>query len=285
MTFAGLILVLTAAFCHAAWNVVVKRINGGPELIWLFSAIALVIYAPAAIYVVVVERPVFGAREIGFICGSTVLHLGYFLLLQRGYRWGDLSLVYPTARSTGPFLSTVFAVSILGELLTLQIAIGGVLVIVGVFGLTGGRQMSGPKIVPSFLFGIGAGLFIASYTVWDAYAVSTLLIPPLLLDYASSIGRVVLLAPLARRRKVQVMELWRDHRRGVVAIAVFSPLAYILVLYALSFTPVVYVAPTRELSVLLTVVAGSILLGEGDLRRRLQWAVVMVAGVALLATG
>ena len=285
MTIAGLVLVLTAAFCHAAWNVVVKRINAGPELIWLFSAVALVIYAPAALYIVVVERPVFGAWEIGFICGSTVLHLGYFLLLQRGYRGGDLSLVYPTARSTGPFLSAVFAVAILGELVTLQIAIGGGLVIIGVFGLTGGGRSAGRKTVPSFLFGIGAGLFIASYTVWDAYAVSTLLIAPLLLDYASSAGRVVLLTPVAWRRRVQVAQLWRDHRGGVVAIAFFSPLAYILVLYALSFTPVVYVAPARELSVLITVVAGSILLGEGDLRRRMQWAVVMVSGVALLATG
>jgi len=77
---------------------------------------------------------------------------------------------------------------------------------------------------------------------------------------------------------------WRDHRLGVIAIAVFNPLAYILVLYALTFTPVVYVAPTREMSVLITVMMGSILLGEGDLRRRMLWAGLILVGVVLLAT-
>ena len=76
-----------------------------------------------------------------------------------------------------------------------------------------------------------------------------------------------------------------NHRIEVIAIAVFNPLAYILVLYALTFTPVVYVAPTREVSVLITVLMGSFLLGEGDLRRRMIWATVILIGTVLLATG
>ena len=91
------------------------------------------------------------------------------------------------------------------------------------------------------------------------------MVPPLLLDYASSVGRAVVLAPLARRRIEAIKAHWRDHRTGVIVIAVFNPLAYILVLTALSFTPVAYVAPLREVSVLLTVLAGSLLLGEGRL--------------------
>ena len=111
-----------------------------------------------------------------------------------------------------------------------------------------------------------------------------LLVPPLLLDYASSIGRAILLAPIAARRKQVVAGYWREHRLGVVAIAVFNPFAYILVLYALTITPVVYVAPTREMSVLITVMMGSILLGEGELKRRLAWVGLILVGVALLAT-
>jgi drug/metabolite transporter (DMT)-like permease len=71
----------------------------------------------------------------------------------------------------------------------------------------------------------------------------------------------------------------------VVGIAVLSPLAYILVLYALTFTPVVYVAPVREVSVLLTVLLGTLVLGEGRLKPRLGWALLIVTGVALLSTG
>ena len=82
-----------------------------------------------------------------------------------------------------------------------------------------------------------------------------------------------------------VRTFWREQRLIILVVATIMPLAYILVLYAMTFTPVVYVAPLRESSVLLTVLMGSILLHEGDLKRRLGWAVVIVTGVALLATG
>ena len=178
-----------------------------------------------------------------------MLHLGYFLLLQMGYRKGDLSLVYPTARAIGPLLSTTFAVLFLGETLSAQIALGGAIIIFGVLMLTGGVKRGSGQGALSLGFGVGAGLLIGSYTAWDAYAVSVLLIPPLLIDYVSSVGRSVLLAPIAYRRRRQVHTIWEDHKLGVVAVAVFNPLAYILVLVALTFTPVVYVAPIRELSV------------------------------------
>ncbi len=134
-------------------------------------------------------------------------------------------------------------------------------------------------------FGLLVGMLIASYTVWDAHTVSTLAVSPLLLDYASTAGRTVLLAPVAFRHRPEVIGYWREHRAAVLGVAVLGPLAYILVLYALTFTSVVYVAPTRELSVLMAVLLGSLVLGEGHLRRRLVWAVLILAGVVLLATG
>ncbi len=285
MSLSGFALVITAACCHAFWNFCVKRINAGPELVWLFSFVALILYLPLALYILILERPVFGLWEWIFILGSAVWHLGYFLLLQQGYKRGDLSLVYPTARATGPFLSSTFAVVFLGEAVSLQIAAGAAAVVIGILGLTGGFAVKSRDVAASLIFGVSAGLLIGTYTVWDAYAVSTLLIPPLLLDYASSVGRVVLLAPVAARRRPQIRHLWRTQRAAIVAIAVFNPLAYILVLYALTFTPVIYVAPLREVSVLLTVLLGAYFLREGDITTRLLWASVVLIGVSLLATG
>ncbi len=285
MSAFGLALVLAAAFCHATWNVFVKRINGGPELIWLFSLVSSVIYLPLAIGVFVVARPQFGLWEIVFILGSSLLHLVYFTLLQIGYRKGDLSLVYPTARATGPMLSTAFAVLLLGEAITAQMAAGAGVIIFGIFMLTGGFRRGAKPLSASLAFGIGVGGVIGSYTAWDAYAVSVLMVPPLLLDYVSSLGRTVVLAPYAAKRRELIRRHWSEHRLGVILIAVFNPLAYILVLTALTFTPVAFVAPTREVSVLLTVLAGSLLLGEGHLKARLGWAVVVLSGMGLLVTG
>ena len=62
-------------------------------------------------------------------------------------------------------------------------------------------------------------------------------------------------------------------------------MAYILVLYALSVSPVSYVAPVREIGILLGAVMGSRWLAEGNARQRLLGAVAMVAGVVALAVG
>jgi drug/metabolite transporter (DMT)-like permease len=284
MTVSAFLLVLAAAFCHATWNFFVKRLNGGAELAWMFAVASSVIYMPVAIFVIVMEKPVFGWLELGFVVGSAVIHLGYFLLLQAGYRNGDLSLVYPTARATGPLLSVTMAVLLLGEHISLQLAIGAVIIIVGVVSLTGGFSKRPDNFRTSLLFGIGSGTFIGCYTVWDAHAVSSIMISPLILEITGIVCRAVFLTPVGIRRLHTVKTFWKEQRRIILIVSTIMPLAYIFVLYAMTYTPVVYVAPLRESSVLLTVLMGSILLREGDLKRRLGWALVILLGVTLLAT-
>ena len=283
MTTLSLALVLAAACCHAAWNFLVKRINAGPELVWLFSIIAAVLYFPVAAWAYAEAQVALGAKALFLCVASAALHLAYFLLLQQGYRKGDLSLVYPTARATGPLLSTAFAVAVLGETLTWPVFCGGLAVVVGVVFLTGGFKPGAHHVTRSLAFGLGVGFIIGVYTVWDAYAVQAVLIPPLLLEYSSTILRSTALAPIAMQRKEQVKGLWRDHRLAVIGIAIFNPLPYILVLVALTFTPVVYVAPAREVSVLLTVMLGTLVLGEGDFRSRFGWAILILFGMTLLS--
>jgi uncharacterized membrane protein len=71
----------------------------------------------------------------------------------------------------------------------------------------------------------------------------------------------------------------------VLGAAVLSPLAYMLVLIALSFTAVSAVAPAREVSVLFGVLLGRRFLGEANLARRLAAAAAIVAGIIALAVG
>lgn len=283
MSVLSLLLVIAAAVCHATWNFCIKRINGGPELIWLFSALSVLIYGPIALWILM-DTPALSPLAWAFVIGSAALHLAYLVLLQTGYRKGDLSLVYPVARATGPILSSAFAVLLLGEHITPQMGIGAAIIIFGVFMLTGGIKGDAHRTGTSLAFGLGAGLLIGSYTAWDAYTVAALAIPPVLLEIMSNLGRTALLAPVARRRKDLVRQHWQTHKLAVIAIAVLNPLAYILVLYAMRIAPVTYVAPIRELSVLLTVLAGSLILGEGHLRWRLTWAAVIFVGITTLAS-
>ena len=145
-----------------------------------------------------------------------------------------------------------------------------------------------PRAAPAsraIIFALVTGMFIASYTLWDKYAVSTLRVPPLLQGYASLPVMALLLAPSALRRRGRTTRVWRRYRRQVTGAAVLSPLAYVLVLIAMSFTAVSAVAPAREVSVLAGVILGRRLLGEGSLARRLGAAATIATGIICIAVG
>lgn len=214
------------------------------------------------------------------------LHGAYFLLLQRGYREGDLSLVYPLARGTGPLLATIAAIAVFGERPSVVALVGAAIVVVAVLSLGGvpGRNRSAGSDRGA-AYAIATGVLIAAYTLWDKHAVDEASISPLLYYFGTVASRAVLLTPLARRQPRVVQEVWRRHRRTVIQVAVLSSSAYVLVLYALTVAPVSYVAPAREVSVLIGAALGVQLLAETDVRRRLTCAGALVAGVAALSLG
>jgi drug/metabolite transporter (DMT)-like permease len=284
MTAVALSLLLAAGFVHAGWNYLAKQAGGGPVFVWLFAGVSSLVYAPLAVMVFYGSRPSIGLPELGVIVATIVVHLIYFLLLQRGYRVGDLSLVYPLARGTGPALSMALAIVLFQERPTILAIVGGLLVAGGVFALAGGSatRLRSRKAVG---YGLLTGVAIATYTLVDKLGVSTYRIPPLLLVYAIDVGRVILLAPIALRRWDEAQREWRRHRRQIVAIGILCPLSYILVLTALVTTPVSYIAPAREVSILIGTVMGTRWLSEGDARRRIPAALAIVCGVVALAIG
>ena len=227
------------------------------------------------------------ANVVAVIAVSSVLHTLYYGVLQRGYRVGDLSVVYPLARGTGPLLAVIGAVLILGERPTAGVVAGGMLIILGVFVLSGGGAWSrrgGPSRA-AVMYGVATGVVIASYTLWDKNAVSAVGIAPLLLDWGTNCGRAVLLAPVALRRRRELRGHWLRHRREALGVALLNPLAYILVLTALRITPVSHIAPAREISILIGSLMGIRLLGEGNARVRLLGAASMTVGLILIVTG
>jgi uncharacterized membrane protein len=84
---------------------------------------------------------------------------------------------------------------------------------------------------------------------------------------------------------VSLSESWRLDRRAIVLVAILSPLAYILVLTAMVVTPVSYVAPAREVSILFAALLGTHFLRERDPVRRLLAAGAIVLGIVGLALG
>jgi len=286
VTLAALALVLAGALIHALWNLLAKRAQGGAPFVCLFSTVALVVYAPLVTAILVWQRPHIGPIQLVFIAGTAVLHTGYFLALQQGYRLGDLSLVYPLARGTGPMLTAAAAIAFFGERPGPIALAGTALIGGGIILLTSGREAWGrPNARRAAAYAVLTGMFIAGYSLWDKRAVTTYAVPPVVLDWGDNLGRAAMLAPAALTRRADVREIWQRHRREVLLVGALSPMPYILVLTALVFTPVSYVAPAREISILAGVVMGARLLDEGDARRRIVAAGAMVLGFAALAIG
>jgi drug/metabolite transporter (DMT)-like permease len=92
----------------------------------------------------------------------------------------------------------------------------------------------------------------------------------------------VLAGPALRNREGLRTALAHD-RRAILAVGLLSPLAYILVLVALTLAPVSVVAPGREASIVIASLLGTRVLGEGDPTRRASAAVAILGGIACLA--
>lgn len=288
MTWLALALVLASAFVHASWNFLLKKSGGGAGLIAAASTLSLAVYAPLVAVATWLQGYAFAPIHLALMFGSGMIHTAYFLLLDRAYRsGGDLSIVYPLARATGPLLTIAVAVLVLGERPGAMALAGALLIGASALVLTGNplawhRGESRQAVA----FALATGCMIATYTIWDKASVATYLIPPLLYDWGCNFFRVWVLAPWTARRAPGAMaRAWREQRTAVVTIALLSPLSYILVLTAMVFTPVSLVAPAREVSILFAALMGAHLLREGDVARRAVAACGMVLGIAGLALG
>ncbi len=288
MTRFSLGLILVAALIHASWNVLAKRASGGAPFVWLYGVVAASLYAPVAVWLLARDAHTLTLTSWGLVLASAALHLLYALALQRGYQVADLTVVYPVARGTGPLLSTVGAIILLGEPAAPLALLGAASVIAGVFLIAGGPRMlerRDPGVGRGIRYGVLTGTFIASYTVLDGYAVKTAGIAPLLLDYLGNVLRSVLLGPAVLANRSAVREQWRANWKLVVGVGALAPLSYVLVLWAVQTTPVSHVAPAREVSMLIAALFGAKLLREKDAAARILGAVLIALGVAALAFG
>jgi drug/metabolite transporter (DMT)-like permease len=286
MTGWALTLILAAAVIHATWNLINKQASGHATFTWLVAVLSAIFYAPATITIIEIFQLKIDFIAVGMMVGSAALHTAYFVLLNQGYRAGDLSLVYPLARGTGPLLSSVAAILFLGERPSAIAVCGALLIIGGVVILTINlSRFRETDARGAVIYALATGLFIAAYTLWDKQAVSHFGIAPLVLDWGANVGRVILLSPFAIKYSDQTIAEWREHKYEAIAVAVLIPLSYILVLTAMRFTPVSYVAPAREISILIGTAMGTRLLAEGDAGRRFVAACAMVLGVVALAVG
>ncbi|OIJ35498.1 hypothetical protein BK826_07065 [Rothia kristinae] len=294
MTPAALGLVLTAAVFHAIWNLAAKAKTGDSFVfIWWYVLLSAVFTVPLGIWVMAVQGIGFSATLLWAPAVSAAIHLGYNMVLQTGYERAPLSVVYPTARGTGPVLTMLVAVLFLGERPGWVAAAGALVIVLGiVFTASGPRPVPAPgaqdgdasPLLSGLGWGAATGLFIAGYTLWDDHSVTALALAPIPYFAMSSVYQTMIAtAQLGQARRAVLGRTLRENVWPILAIAAFSPAAYVLVLIAMQTQPVSLVAPLRETSIVIGSLLGWLIFKEANPGRRLLGAAVVLGGVALIS--
>ncbi len=283
MPLSSLCAVLLAALCHAIWNLEAKRAANSRHFVWLYSALSLLLWAPAVLYALSQQHAPFGVPHFLALAGTALLHLLYAQSLQAGYRAADLSLVYPIARGSGPLLPFVGATVLFGERAGPLALAGLLLIIAGIVLIADLHHALRRSATPGLVWGALTGACIAAYTLNDGWAVKVLGISPFLIDFSGNSFRVIALSRQALHDRQNLVREWSAYRRPILTVAVLGPLGYLLVLFAMRRAPISHVAPARELATLVGTWFGARLLGERAAAQRLAGALCIVAGVVSLA--
>lgn len=271
-------VVLLSALMHATWNAMLKRSGDGAVTIGL---IALGHAVPGGILVLLLPLP--DPRAWPFIAASTVIHWAYYYLLNIGYRTGDFSVVYPIARGLSPVMVALASLLLLDEVLT-PLAWGGILAIsAGMVLLARPGRLGG--VAPAALWAaMGVAVSIAAYSMADGVGAR---VSGQILSYVAWLYLAEILVA------GWVLSTRRDRLRAMPVRAValgfagglISASAYGLVLWAKTQAPLGLVSAMRETSVVFAALIGVFLFAEGPRAQRILAALVVFAGVALIAWG
>lgn len=281
LTLGITLAVLSAGFLHAGWNALVKSAPGGDALL----DTATVVAGSSVWGLVVVPLVGFPAAAAWpYIAASAAIHFGYYLTLAQAYRTGDLSFAYPLMRGTAPLIVALLGIAFLRELPSAPMAIGIVLISLGIVSIAFVRGGASPRRHPrsAARWAFGNAAIIATYTLVDASGARASGNAAAYVSWLIFLeGLPFLLWVWQRRGRAAVRYVRASATRGLIGGAC-SLAAYGIVLWAMTRAPVAAVAALRETSVLFAALIGSLWLKEGFGLARIAGAVSVVLGIAAL---
>ena len=285
MDIIAFALVVLSAGMHAYWNYLLKKSEDTKVFIWLFLFFSILIFFPFFIFLAPIDIPV-----SGWCCILTagLVHALYLVSLSSAYEKGDLSLVYPLARSAPIIFVLIGAMLFLGEIPS-EIGMAGMtLIILGCYALhlDSLRALFQPlkslNSKPSQLALLTAG-FISLYSLIDRVGIEYVQIFHYI--YLVFVFMFVFYTPfiLVRRDKWEIKAEWASNRRNILIVAFLCFFTFFLVLIAMSLAKLSYVVALRQLSIIFSVALGTWVLKEehGDIR--LTASVLIFVGSFLIA--
>ncbi len=273
-------LLFGSAILHTTWNLLLKISGEKYMAIWWGAVLGSIVFLPTLFFTGLPARPTWHILII-----SALVEITYYVVLAEGYKEADFSLVYPMGRGAAPALIAVWSVIFLHEKLTLGGTAGIVITIAGLL-IVGGASAWQSHDRPhrrGILLALLLALLISIYSTLDGIAVKQT--PAFSYVVVIFFLAPVLTSPLFFRlygwEKLKVelsAHLWR-----LIAIGLLTVSAYSLALWAFSISLVSYSGAIREVSVVMAAFAGWQFLGEKMGGLRVIGAVVIFAGILVIA--
>jgi drug/metabolite transporter (DMT)-like permease len=270
-------MVIFAALVHAAWNALVKSDGDRLTLIKIMSLAQL---ALSLLLLPLVAVP--PAEAWPYLIASAIMNIGYVLFLNQAYRSGDLSHAYPLARGAAPLIVAAISIVFLGETLSLASQLAVMLIGLGITSLSITRGVEGLRDLRMVSFALGAGGFIAAYTLLDGLGARAAGSPHDYMVWVSIVASALNVATThvmrgGGRRPAMPPTL----KRGVAA-GLASYFSSWLVIWAMTLAPIPLVSALRETSIVFAVAIGVIFLKERLNLARLISVATTLAGTMIL---
>lgn len=268
---------MLAALLHAVWNALLKSNADRLSMMAFVAGSGSLMMLPLLPFV-----PVPSWEVWQIILLSLVLHTGYKVFLVKAYTHGDMGQVYPLARGLAPAMVTVVGFLFLGEQLPLTATLGIAVIILGIISLAWRKGEAGvAKDHRAVLYAIGTSCFIAAYTLNDGLGGRTAESAMAYVVWLFALDGISIFAIALWRRGPALLKPQKAWAYGAGG-GFISLVAYWLVIWAMSITPLGPVAALRETSVIFGALISGFVLKEGLGPRAIVAACVVAGGVILL---
>ena len=285
MSLSILLLVLLSASLHVFWNALIKQADNKASFLWLTIVASTAMLAPVFVFLRVLSPGPLDGDVLAWAGLSGLIESGYIILLLGAYERADLSVAYPLSRGVAPLVTLAAAGWLIGDVVGPWHGLAVLAVVAGVGAVSFSTRSAskGERGFAGAVFAVGAGVLIAGYHLVDRHVLNRPNGPNpieyIFLMHISLTALVTAWVVLRRRLRAKAMAAWHTGRKGIVIVGALGPLAYLLILLAMSQAEgnVTYVAAGRNVGIVISAIVGALFL-----RERVRWQRAIGAGLITL---
>ena len=281
MSIFAILLLLISAVLHTSWNLLIKQSEDKYIVTWWMITIGGLFAIVALLFTGLPPRSMWLFAVVSICVEAT-----YFVTLSYAYHDNDFSLIYPVARGSAPAFLTLWAFLFLHDKLTL-IGMLGLGLIIGGLLIIGINTLSQAHVTHVHFKGAAVAVFIALlisiYSAIDGAAVRNGFPLPYVMSMFAFVPIPV--TPLIFRQYSweKIKSVLTSQPIRVPLAGILGVLAYLMAVFSFSIAPLSYAGSIREVSVVFGAFAGWWFLKEKMGGVRLLGAIVIFAGIVVIA--